>query len=143
YGETETVWVSSKDYARQVARREPLKAVQIEDLRLVPDDRWYQAQALLVKEAGKVAGRKPRDGDAASRPRVLNGLFYCPAHNRKLYVGGVDGKYLVCKDCRGLPADRRPAPTTRPGPGRPAGGTSSRPWWHRSGGRVASRSPPL
>jgi DNA invertase Pin-like site-specific DNA recombinase len=108
YGATETVWVSSKDYARQVARREPLKEVQIEDLRLILDDQWYQAQALLVKEAGKVARRKPRDGDAASRPRMLNGLFYCPTHTRRLYVGGVHGKYMVCKDCRGLPADRRP-----------------------------------
>ncbi|MDB5313415.1 MAG: Recombinase [Gemmataceae bacterium] len=108
YGETETVWVSSKDYARQVTRREPLKEVQIEGLRLVPDDAWYAAQALLAKEVEKVVGRKPRDGDTASRPRVLNGLFYCPTHDRKLYVGGVNGKYLVCKDCRGLPADRRP-----------------------------------
>ena len=108
YGVTETVWVSSKDYARQLPRREPLKEVQIEDLRLVPDDRWYAAQALLAKEAGRVVGCKPRDGDVASRPRVLNGLFYCPTHNRRLYVGGVHGKYMVCTDCRGRPADRRP-----------------------------------
>jgi hypothetical protein len=102
------VWVSSKDYARQVTRKEPLKEVQIEDLRLVPDDQWFAAQVLLRAEAARLVGRKPRDGDTASRPRVLNGLFYCPAHDRKLYVGGVDGKYMVCKDCRGLPADRRP-----------------------------------
>jgi DNA invertase Pin-like site-specific DNA recombinase len=108
YGATETVWVSSKDYARQVTRREPLKEVQIEDLRLVSDDRWYAAQALLAKEAGKVVGRKPRDGDAAGHRRVLGSLFYCPTHDRKLYVGGANGKYLACKDCRGLPADRRP-----------------------------------
>lgn len=108
YGVTETVWVSSKDYARQVERDEPLKEVQIEELRLVPDDQWYAAQSLLAKEAEKVVGRKPRDGDASGRPRVLNGLFYCPTHNRKLYVGGVHGKYLICRDCHGVPADQRP-----------------------------------
>ena len=108
YGETETVWQSSKDYARQIARREPLKEVQIDDLRLVSDEQWFAAQALLAKEAGRVAGRKPRDGDVTSRPRVLNGLYYCAVHNRRLYVGGVHGMYLVCMDCRGLPAGRRP-----------------------------------
>lgn len=108
YGVTETVWVSSMDYARQVARPEPLKEVQIEALRLVPDDRWYAAQVLLGREVARMVGRKPRDGDGASRPRVLNGLFYCPSHNRKLYVGGVHGKYMVCRDCHGLPADERP-----------------------------------
>lgn len=108
YGVTETVWVSSKDYARQVTRQEPLKEVQIEALRLVPDDRWFAAQKLLADEAAKVVGRKPQDGDTASRPRLLNGLFVCPTHRRKLYVGGVNGKYMVCRDCRGLPAESRP-----------------------------------
>jgi hypothetical protein len=108
YGATETVWVSSKDYARQVEREAPLKEVQIEALRIVPDDRWFAAQALLAQEAARAAGRKPRDGDKASRPRVLNGLFFGPAHGRKLYVGGVHGRYMVCRDCRGLPAESRP-----------------------------------
>lgn len=108
YGVTETVWVSSKDYARQVKRETPLKEVYVEALRLVPDDRWFAAQKLLAEEAAKVAGRKPRDGDTSSRPRVLNGLFFCPTHGRKLYVGGVHGKYMVCRDCRGLPAECRP-----------------------------------
>ncbi|MDB5308826.1 MAG: Recombinase [Gemmataceae bacterium] len=108
YGVTETVWLSSKDYARQIARKEPLKEVLIEDLRLISDDQWFAAQVMLAKEAGRAAGRKPRDGDTMSRPRVLNGLFVCQAHNRKLYVGGVHGKYMTCKDCRGLPIDQRP-----------------------------------
>ena len=108
YGVTETVWVSSKDYARQVPRREPLKAVQLEEFRLVADEVWYRAQALLAGEAARCAGRKPRDPEAPGRPRLLNGLFVCPEHRRKLYVGGPHGLSLFCKDCQAQPADRRP-----------------------------------
>ena len=108
YGATETVWVSSKDYARQVPRPEPLKDLQIEDLRLVPNDRWFAAQGFLAEDAGKAAGRKPVDPDRAARPRVLNGLFYCPAHDRKLSVAGVYGGYMACAECARMPAAERP-----------------------------------
>ena len=108
YGVTETVWISSKDYARQKLRKEPLKEIQIDALRLVSDEVWYAAQTRLVIEVNRAAGRKPRDGDCQSRPRLLNGLFRCPTHDRPLYVAGAHGRYLVCKDCRGLPADTRP-----------------------------------
>lgn len=108
YGVTETVWVSSKDYARQVPRREPLQTAQVEDLRLVDDEVWHRAQALLGGEAARCVGRTPRDPDAPRRPRLLNGLFVCPDHDRKLYVGGPNGRSLFCKDCQGLPAGRRP-----------------------------------
>jgi len=108
YGVTESVWVSSKDYTRQVVRKEPLKSVQIEALRLVSDELWYAAQSRLAVEIGRAAGRKPRDGNSQSRPRLLNGLFRCPVHDRILYVGGIHGRYMVCKECRGLPAEKRP-----------------------------------
>ena len=108
YGVTESCWVSSKDYSRQKRREEPLKEIQLEQLRLVADDQWFAAQVLLDKEASKLVGRKARNGYTASRPRVLNGLFYCPTHNRMLYVGGPNGIYMKCKDCRGEAADRRP-----------------------------------
>lgn len=108
YGATETVWVSSKDYARQVARPAPLKEVQIEELRLVPDEEWYGAQQLLDKEVERAARRQPVDGDRAGRPRTLDGLFHCATHGRRLYVGGVGGRYYVCPVCQRLPADRRP-----------------------------------
>ena len=62
----------------------------------------------MTKEVAKAVGRKPRDGDTQSRPRVLDGLYYCAKHDRRLYVGGTDGKYLFCADCRGLPIDQRP-----------------------------------
>ena len=108
YGVTETVWISSKDYARQKVRRNPLKEVQLEALRLVPDELWFAAQTRLVAEVGRAAGRKPRDENWQSRPRLLNGLFRCPTHDRPLYVAGVHGRYLVCKECRGMPAEKRP-----------------------------------
>jgi DNA invertase Pin-like site-specific DNA recombinase len=108
YGRTQTVWQSKKDYSRQVRREEALRAEQIEALRIVPDELWYQAQARLAEEERSAAGRKPADGDRGSRPRLLNGLFRCPEHGQILYVGGVHGRYMFCKVCRGLPAARRP-----------------------------------
>jgi len=107
YGVTETVWVSSKDYARQVRRAAPLKEVQIEALRLVPDDRWYAARARLARECARAAGRAPR-ATGAARPAALNGLFVCAAHGRRLHVGGTEGRYMVCPECQQLPADARP-----------------------------------
>ncbi|OWK34664.1 recombinase family protein [Fimbriiglobus ruber] len=108
YGVTESVWVSSKDYARKKRRPEPLKEQQVENLRLVPDSDWHAAQVLIREEAAKVVGRKPRDENASFLPRVLNGLFRCPVHDRRLYVGGGGGKYLVCKACLGVSAPARP-----------------------------------
>jgi len=108
YGVTETVWISSKDYARQVRRDQPLKIVQLEALRLVSDESWHSAQSLLAREAAKVVGRKPRDGDRTTRPRLLNGLFRCPTHDRMLYVGGPFGRSMFCKDCQAMAAKERP-----------------------------------
>lgn len=108
YGVNENVWVSSKDYSRQVARDQPLKEVQVEELRVVSDDVWFAAQARLAKDREAVAGRKPADGDTASRPRVLNGLLWCRAHGRPLHVGGVYGKYMLCRECQKVRAADRP-----------------------------------
>jgi site-specific DNA recombinase len=108
YGTQETVWMSSRDYARQVDREQPLKSVQLDALRIVEVELWYQAQALLQHEVHKMSGRKPRDGNRQSRPRILDGLLYCPTHNRKLYVGGSHGHQLFCRDCQGLDASERP-----------------------------------
>jgi DNA invertase Pin-like site-specific DNA recombinase len=71
YGKTETVWLSSKDYARQVRRSEPLKEVQVEELRIVSDELWFAAQKRLAEEIRLKAGRKSKNGDRRSRPRVL------------------------------------------------------------------------
>jgi len=82
--------------------------IQIEDFRLISDEVWYAAQAMLHEEKARNAGRKPQDGDTASRPRILNGLFWCPTHSRKLYVSGVNGKYMICRDCRAVDRESRP-----------------------------------
>jgi len=107
YGVTETVWVSSKDYARQNVRQEPLREAQIEELRIVSDELWFAAQKLLAEEKHR-AGRKPKDGDRKSRPRFLNGLFYCPTHDRPLEVSGAYGKSIRCRSCCCLPTQDRP-----------------------------------
>jgi hypothetical protein len=108
YGVTENVWQSKKDYSRQVVRPEPLRSAHFEDLRIVSDELWYAAQKQLADEAQSSAGRKPRDGDRSLRPRLLNGLFRCPAHEQILYVGGVHGRYMFCKACKGLKPQQRP-----------------------------------
>jgi DNA invertase Pin-like site-specific DNA recombinase len=107
YGAKEAVWLSAKDYARQTERPEPLREEQIEELRIVPDELWFAAQKRLAA-ARENAGRKPKDAERADRPRMLNGFFWCPEHNRPLYVGGAFGTKMYCPACRGLPVDQRP-----------------------------------
>ena len=107
YGVTESVWISSKDYARQRERGEPLKEAQIEDLRIVPDQVWFRAQDRLNAEK-RHGGRRSRDGDRQSRPKVLNGLLWCPDHDRPLVVAGPNGRSMLCPCCRRLKAERRP-----------------------------------
>jgi hypothetical protein len=107
YGKSKNVWQSKKDYGRQVPREEPLKQVQFEELRIVTDNIWFAAQKRLAEEKERV-GRKPKDGQRTNRPRLLNGLFVCPTHQRSLYVGGPRGLMMVCPVCQDLPAEHRP-----------------------------------
>ena len=73
YGEKENTWIVSKDYARPVLRAEPLRQRQFEELRIVSDELWFTVQQRLAEEQHRHAGRQPKDGDRASRPRLLNG----------------------------------------------------------------------
>ena len=107
YGAAETKWSGDKDYAQRVPRPEPLKSGQFENLRIVSDKLWYKAQDLLAKEISK-SGRKPKDGDGKSRPRLLRGLFLCLEHGRQLVVGGAYGRVLFCPLCRVIKAEKRP-----------------------------------
>jgi DNA invertase Pin-like site-specific DNA recombinase len=107
YGAKQTRWSNDKDYARQVLRDKPLKSNQFEALRIIADDLWYQAQQLLAEEKGD-SGRRSKDGDRKSRPRLLRGLFVCPDHERQLVVGGNKGQILICPLCRAIKADKRP-----------------------------------
>ncbi|MBL8792466.1 MAG: recombinase family protein [Planctomycetia bacterium] len=108
YGEKENTWILSKDYTRQIKRPEPLRQVQIEELRIVSDELWYAVQKRLAEEQRLNAGRKPKDGNRTARPRLLNGLFFCPEHGRPLQVGGAFGHVMFCPACRALPAADRP-----------------------------------
>ena len=107
YGAKQTKWSSKKDYAQQVPRAQPLKSGQFENLRIVPDDLWYRTQQILAEERGN-SGRKSKDGDRPSRPRLLRGLFVCPEHGRQLVVGGPQGRILFCPLCRAIKAEKRP-----------------------------------
>lgn len=107
YGVCESIYLPEQDYTRQVLRAEPLKTIQLDELRIVSDELWYAAQVRLTKE-GDNSGRKPEDGDRASRPKLLNGLLICPVHDRPLYVGGPFGRAMICRSCQGLSAAKRP-----------------------------------
>lgn len=107
YGRTRNVWQSKKDYGRQVPREQPLKQEQFEELRIVSDEIWFLAQKRLAEEKG-TGGRKPKDGKRCTRPRLLNGLFVCSAHDRCLHVGGSYGQTMVCPVCQDLPVEQRP-----------------------------------
>jgi site-specific DNA recombinase len=111
YGVTETVYLPEQDYDRQMMRAEPLREIHIEELRIVSDAIWFEAQARLATES-RNGGRRSKDGDRRSRPRVLGGLFFCPEHKRPLYVGGAYGKRLYCPSCARLPAKKRSLFTT-------------------------------
>ena len=106
YGVTESVWISSKDYSCQKDRPEPLKEVEIEELRIVSDPIWFAAQKRLGEDVNH-GGRLPKDSDRRSRPKVLNGLLKCPEHNRSLHVGGPNGRSMFCQSCRQLKPEKR------------------------------------
>ena len=106
YGVKETIWVSSKDSARQIPRPEPLKELHFEELRIISDEIWYGAQERLAEEHG-TGGRKPGDGNEKSRPKILNGLLWCPEHGRALHVHGPHGHQMVCPDCEVVKPEKR------------------------------------
>ena len=107
YGASKNTWMPREDYSRQVRRDVPLRVVEREDLRIVPEALWEAAQIRLAQGTRPV-GRKARRSPAASRPRLLDGVFHCPVHDRPLYVGGAFGRLLMCFECRHLPAAARP-----------------------------------
>ena len=107
YGVMEAVYLPDKDYTRQRLRAEPLAEEQIEGLRIISDTDWFAAQERLADEKLN-SGRTPNDGDRQSRPKILNGLLYCPEHETNLHPGGPYGKSMVCPVCRRLHGPKRP-----------------------------------
>ncbi len=108
YGKGESVWQSKKDYSKRVLRPTPLCEAQFENLRLVSDEIWFKAQEILASSPQRNAGRKPKDGDQATRPRILNGFLKCPTHRCPLKVGGAYGRWMFCPKCYALPKSKRP-----------------------------------
>jgi hypothetical protein len=108
YGKGANVWQSAKDYSKRVLRDEPLRVAKFEDLRLIPDETWFRAQELLAAQPQNNAGRKPNDGNRATRPRLLNGLLWCTEHQAPLKVGGSHGLSMYCPQCRNTPKAKRP-----------------------------------
>ena len=107
YGITESVYISEADYNAKVTRPEPLKAAQIEELRIIDDDLWFAAGEQIAKNGHGHGGRKSLDGDATSRPKLFNGLLYCDFHERPLVVTGAFGSHMACPECLCLPRHKR------------------------------------
>lgn len=107
YGVTESVYIPDGDYNRQRMRVEPLKEIRLEELQIVSDELFHAAQARMAAEP-RQGGRRAKNGDRQSRPKVLNGILVCPEHGRQLYVSGPFGSQMHCPSCRRLPRDNRP-----------------------------------
>lgn len=99
YGTTKSVWNNKESYSRQVDREDPIRTLQIEELRILDEVTWANAQERLHHLA-EHAGRRSIDGDRQSRPLILNGLMLCAEHKRPLYVGGTHGRYMFCRGCQ-------------------------------------------
>jgi site-specific DNA recombinase len=108
YGETEAQFLVSKDYTRQQSRETPLWRSSNEELRIIPDDLWCLVEQRLAKHAVPEGRPKKFDDRDHPRPRLLEGLFYCPTHNRPLTVSGAHGKFLTCPICQRSLAEERP-----------------------------------
>ncbi len=108
YGKGKNVWQGKADYSKRVMREKPLRIKQFEELRIVSDELWFEAQRILASSPQRNAGRKPKDGNTAKRPRILNGLLICKEHGTPLKVGGTNGEHMFCMRCHHLPREERP-----------------------------------
>jgi len=90
---------------RGVKRKQPLRTLHFEHLRIIDDSLFYRVQQRLAAHKHK-AGRRPKDGDHKTRPRALNGFYVCPKHDRSLIVAGLHGRYMECPECK---RDSKPA----------------------------------
>lgn len=98
YGSTKSVWLSKKDYGRQIPRDKPLLSKQFEELRIVSDDVWFAAQKQMDKIC-KWRGTRKSKG-VAKNHNVLSGLLYCAKHGTPLRASGASGGYYSCSKCK-------------------------------------------
>jgi site-specific DNA recombinase len=106
YGVVESVYLPDKDYTRQRLRAEPLKEIQLDELRIESDEIWFAAQRRLAQRSVSSGGRPAVDPDRCQRPKVINDFFICPPHSR-MHVSGSYGKYMHCPVCNRLPWEER------------------------------------
>ncbi|MBV09699.1 MAG: hypothetical protein CMN21_10835 [Rubinisphaera sp.] len=100
YGVTESMLMSEEGYVRQCERDEPLRSQHFEELRIISEEQFQKAQVRLLELKQRYQKRKNRIG-AIDRPaQILNGLFFCPDHDRSLIVGGSKSQYLICPRCQ-------------------------------------------
>ncbi len=106
YGKMKARFLRKEDYTRQEPREKPLAQASFEHLRIISDELWFAVQQRLVKYV-RPSGRPPTT-PSEKRPRLIEGLVFCPTHDRPLVVCGAHGKFLRCPLCRRLPSAERP-----------------------------------
>ncbi|MBL9091648.1 MAG: recombinase family protein [Planctomycetaceae bacterium] len=107
YGKTYSEYQSKKDYLRQLRRDQSLQAAHFSELRIISDRTWYKAQQLLQQEPEK-KGRKATKSPPEWRPKIFNGILWCPEHESPLTTFGSKNKFMACRHCRAVVAEKRP-----------------------------------
>ncbi|TWT59309.1 recombinase family protein [Rubinisphaera italica] len=108
YGATEAVLLSSKDYVRQIERDTPLRSQDFEELQIISNEQFEKAQSRLLELKQRYRKSKNRCGTIDRPAQILNGLFFCPQHDRSLIIGGSKSQYLMCPDCQRVSREHRP-----------------------------------
>jgi DNA invertase Pin-like site-specific DNA recombinase len=97
YGETEACWMDKQDYSRQLPRDNPLETVVFEELRIIDDASWYEAQHLMEHDPHR-SGRRP-SRPAKEHPKIVNGILFCGYCQRPL-VTAASGGQMICPACK-------------------------------------------
>lgn len=106
YGWTKRLWLSSKDYARQIPRDKPLVEVHDENYRIISDELFEAARVKLAADKQAYSRNYLRNPNP-NPLSVMNGLFICGKHKQRIYFSGAHGEYGLCPSCRAEPQDSR------------------------------------
>lgn len=98
YGWTKRLWISSKDYARQIPRDKPLVEIYDERYRIVTDELFEAAKVKL--DADRTTYSSFLRAENPNPLSVMNGLFICGKHGHRIYFNGTRGRYGLCPCCR-------------------------------------------
>lgn len=110
YNDNVDVSSMSPGEMRELAVTDP-NVFYFPELQIITDEQFLKARGILRSNQNRhqSAVRMPRsrDGDAASRPMLLNGFLFCPVCDNQLVVTGAKGNAYGCKSCKNLPVNQQ------------------------------------